>query len=696
MLSTTPLCDRFRTAPHPAYQQRSDYLKHDLLLRALTKQNHAKQVHCLDLSNNNNNNNNLSIDNDFTNEQHNSKDVPISSHLGHPVLKHMSSNGIDKNKMTGSSNTGQDKFPWLSEVDVTKPSSTCPEPVRLPITPGRTSEAMLSASSQELGIFRTPSEPSQRLFAANIGPYNTTASSISPYSSGLRSQTAGHVPCLSPYGAAVFYPQYGSASYSPAAAAAAAAGSMISGPFPPPMDSYSAVLASMGGHVQHAQSSLPRSSFLSSHLPQYIGHRPITSSSSAPSQRQTMVPPGTIDPFGREGKSPKSDQQKEHDVRIRQDITSPPGPHPRRYPVHEQSKVPGIMKDHSVFIPPREGPSLKHRLSPRDDKSRGPIFKRFKSSVKSEVGSGAHSDLPPPPPLQPTSSKPPPHYPPHFMKGSIIQLANGELKRVEDLRTEDFVGSADLSDDLKIDSSTVVRIEERDDSTVILGFSVGENRVQVTVEAMVEHPFFVFGQGWSSCQPTRTLQRYGLTCHPLSVGDVCISLTHKDVDTRGVSDKQTEASKPTPVHHMERSVSHDPTKQQASSAPAVFPGSSEIMSTEQDRHRRWSAPGPVDLQARRSPGDSTSETSKTCKNNTVGANSSEVISDSKQLVTGDTEVLSPGKDPSPSLVMSTVMSSGMDSSSTPVRLLDTSSTSTSTSSHMLTATTTKSSDSPAT
>jgi len=88
--------------------------------------------------------------------------------------------------------------------------------------------------------------------------------------------------------------------------------------------------------------------------------------------------------------------------------------------------------------------------------------------------------LPPPPPLQPTQQRTQPHYPPHFMKGSVIQLANGELKRVEDLRTEDFVQSAEISGDLKIDSSTVVRIEENmEKRTAILGFSVGEHRVQV-------------------------------------------------------------------------------------------------------------------------------------------------------------------------------------------------------------------------
>ncbi|XP_057280783.1 ataxin-1-like isoform X2 [Pezoporus wallicus] len=42
--------------------------------------------------------------------------------------------------------------------------------------------------------------------------------------------------------------------------------------------------------------------------------------------------------------------------------------------------------------------------------------------------------------LQPPSSS---HLPSHFMKGAIIQLATGELKRVEDLQTQDFVRSAE-------------------------------------------------------------------------------------------------------------------------------------------------------------------------------------------------------------------------------------------------------------
>ncbi|GFS25453.1 ataxin-1 [Elysia marginata] len=173
-----------------------------------------------------------------------------------------------------------------------------------------------------------------------------------------------------------------------------------------------------------------------------------------------------------------------------------------------------------------------------------PSSRRRRPSSSSSNSPPAPHDLPAPPP-QPSSSSSSSsshlQYPQHFMKGSIIQLANGSLKRVEDLQTEDFVSSAQISSDLKVDSSTVVRIEEHlDRGTAMLSFSVGEHRVQVTVEATLEHPFFVFGQGWSSCSVSRTLARYGLDCQKLNVGDVCISLTHKDVSLNAADISQQQ------------------------------------------------------------------------------------------------------------------------------------------------------------
>ncbi|KAI4891212.1 hypothetical protein NFI96_033046 [Prochilodus magdalenae] len=138
-------------------------------------------------------------------------------------------------------------------------------------------------------------------------------------------------------------------------------------------------------------------------------------------------------------------------------------------------------------------------------------------------------------PLSPSAA-----LPPYFMKGSIIQLADGELKRVEDLRTEDFLQSAEVSGELKIDSSTVERIDSsRTPDAVIIQFSVGEHKAQVCVEVLVEYPFFVFGQGWSSCCPDRTTQLLALSCAKLSVGDVCISLTLKSLRNGALSKDQT-------------------------------------------------------------------------------------------------------------------------------------------------------------
>ncbi|MEQ2260427.1 hypothetical protein XENORESO_016578 [Xenotaenia resolanae] len=134
--------------------------------------------------------------------------------------------------------------------------------------------------------------------------------------------------------------------------------------------------------------------------------------------------------------------------------------------------------------------------------------------------------------------------PPFFMRGSIIQLADGELKRVEDLKTEDFIQSAEISSELKIDSSTVERIDSgQSPNAVLIQFSVGELKAQVCVEVLVEYPFFVFGQGWSSCSPDRTTQLFELSCAKLCVGDVCVSLTLRSLRNGSLADSQALGTK---------------------------------------------------------------------------------------------------------------------------------------------------------
>lgn len=362
----------------------------------------------------------------------------------------------------------------------------------------------------------------------------------------------------------------------------------------PHIDSYSAVLASMGSHAQHvSQSQLPRS-FMPTHISQYSplsNHRNATPTTSPTSGASIRHSPKQQILMHRD--SPKSEQIRDslaevavvgaaegyghapHGLSVKEEKShstsqlmqsrqlSPLSGHSKSVSVlKEPSMKSDLNKDMGYKLPSGKEGSLKHRILIRPSNNQinecpisGPeqiLSTGTKSYTKSEsispakrsksISEMAVSDSDsgcgqsqsqctvPPQGIPNVPMIPHLHYPPHFMKGSIIQLANGDLKRVEDLQTDDFIHSAKISADLKIDSSTVVRTDENiERGTTILSFLVGENKVQVTVEATLEHPFFVFGQGWSSCCPQRTIKRYGLDCHKLSVGDVCISLTHKEV-----------------------------------------------------------------------------------------------------------------------------------------------------------------------
>ncbi|XP_060630838.2 ataxin-1 [Anolis sagrei] len=217
----------------------------------------------------------------------------------------------------------------------------------------------------------------------------------------------------------------------------------------------------------------------------------------------------------------------------------------------------------------------------------------------------------------PSSATAPPTLPPYFMKGSIIQLANGELKKVEDLKTEDFIQSAEISSDLKIDSSTVERIDDSHNPGIaMIQFAVGEHRAQVSVEVLVEYPFFVFGQGWSSCCPERTSQLFDLPCSKLSVGDVCISLTLKNLKNGSIKKGQSMDSASILLKHskndsltssrhryaeQENGIDQGSAKMSSENGELKFPDKiglpaatlltkSEPSKPTATRKRRWSAP----------------------------------------------------------------------------------------------------------
>ncbi|XP_074535333.1 uncharacterized protein LOC141797645 [Halichoeres trimaculatus] len=115
---------------------------------------------------------------------------------------------------------------------------------------------------------------------------------------------------------------------------------------------------------------------------------------------------------------------------------------------------------------------------------------------------------------------------PHFVAGSLIELRDGRLRRVEHLQTEDFLLGSLACPDLCLSSCTVQSISPSSSSSISrLLILLHNQHSQELVDVYVEYPFFVRGQGWSSCSPQKTARLCGLQCRQLSVGDVCLALT---------------------------------------------------------------------------------------------------------------------------------------------------------------------------
>ncbi|XP_055710989.1 uncharacterized protein LOC129806426 isoform X2 [Phlebotomus papatasi] len=117
---------------------------------------------------------------------------------------------------------------------------------------------------------------------------------------------------------------------------------------------------------------------------------------------------------------------------------------------------------------------------------------------------------------------------PNFSKGVLIDLGNGEMRRVEDMRTEDFIASSAKTPGLELVDSTVVKISSGGSSDMVVTLNCVKHKSKVHLSVYPEHPFFVYRQGWASCNPEGTFRVHGLKCHQLQVGDVCISLRQKD------------------------------------------------------------------------------------------------------------------------------------------------------------------------
>lgn len=143
-------------------------------------------------------------------------------------------------------------------------------------------------------------------------------------------------------------------------------------------------------------------------------------------------------------------------------------------------KVQSIPKDKrsqaSFKVPSGKEGSLKHRILTRPEDSRAPLDLQQKEVARSRLHA---TQSPPESPKKPLNNN---TVTGSFAKGSLIRLANGDLRRVEDMRTEDFVTSAQQSPELRLADSTVVRIEENPImGTATITLSYNQRRAQVNI-----------------------------------------------------------------------------------------------------------------------------------------------------------------------------------------------------------------------
>ena len=108
----------------------------------------------------------------------------------------------------------------------------------------------------------------------------------------------------------------------------------------------------------------------------------------------------------------------------------------------------------------------------------------------------------------------------------------------------------------------------------------------------MEYPFFVFGQGWSSCCPDRTTQLFELSCAKLCVGDVCVSLTLRSLRNGSVTDGQALGTKLKTSHLSDSCHSRNATVRNSMSLNAADSNSGLLMkASNADRLEREQVTG---------------------------------------------------------------------------------------------------------
>ncbi|KAM7542166.1 hypothetical protein Aperf_G00000005127 [Anoplocephala perfoliata] len=137
-----------------------------------------------------------------------------------------------------------------------------------------------------------------------------------------------------------------------------------------------------------------------------------------------------------------------------------------------------------------------------------------------------------------------------FRRGTCVKLADGRVQKVEGLRAADFVRAAESSgaESLlqwvevdRISKEYPTMNSQREVANIRFLLNIYKPREVSTYPVPLmppitfdyicnrEQPFFVKFHGWSSCDPQNTHTRFGLTCRPLSVGDLCLVMVPSEI-----------------------------------------------------------------------------------------------------------------------------------------------------------------------
>jgi hypothetical protein len=126
-----------------------------------------------------------------------------------------------------------------------------------------------------------------------------------------------------------------------------------------------------------------------------------------------------------------------------------------------------------------------------------------------------------------------PYYPTHFLRGTSIRLENGETRLIEDMKAEDFYKSSQLTSEMRVCIGEISEIKQTQCCRFVnLSYKMdidGQPAIG-TMTASAEYPFHEIESGWTSYDPFKTLNLYGLKCKKLEIGDKCVLLSKDFVD----------------------------------------------------------------------------------------------------------------------------------------------------------------------